>query len=322
MNDIVARICQKEGLDARKIQPLSGGQVNQVFLIDDRYILRIGGREDAFQRLKTETELIQRLANQAPVARVYAFAQEGGLVYQIQQRVQGEKLYTIWNQLSPKAQDNLAGELAEYLKIFRQITFAKFGYLYDPLHQFDSWQDCLAFEFNRTLAEFQALGISTFPGMLDLAKDFFENNRGALAEGAAALVHGDLWMGNILVDKGKISAILDFEYAMQAPADFELFKMEDFCLYPNDYAEEEGEDYCTGDFAGFFRLLRRHDPDLFTTGHLRTRMSLYQIESALSDSLAWRKDNLKTIPPDSLKAKDFYMARITNAIFRDGVRLF
>jgi aminoglycoside phosphotransferase (APT) family kinase protein len=322
MDNVIARICQKEGLDARKIQPVSGGQVNQVFLIDDRYILRIGGRENAGQRLKAETELIQRLATQAPVARVYAFGQEGDQVYQIQQYVQGKKLYTIWNQLSRKAQDRLAGELAEYLKLFRQITFEKFGFLYDPLHQFDSWQEFLAFELNRSLAEFQALGISTFPGMLDLAKDFFENNRAALAGGAATLVHGDLWMGNILVDQGKISAILDFEYAMQAPADFELFKMEDFCLYPNDYAEEEGEDYCAGDFAGFFHLLRRHDPDLFATGHLRTRMSLYQIESALSDALAWRKDNLDTIPPDSLKAKEFYMARISNAIFRNGVRLF
>jgi len=322
MENVIARICKKEGLEARTIQPVSGGQVNQVFLIDDRFILRIGGREGAYQRLKAETELLQRLAGQVPVARVYAFGQEGDLVYQIQRYVQGEKLYTIWNQLDCKSQDRLAGELAEYLKLFRKITFEKFGYLSDPLHQFDSWQGCLAFEFNRTLAEFQALGIRTFPGMLDLAADFFEKNRAVLGEGGSSLVHGDLWMGNILVDKGKISAILDFEYAMQAPADFELFKMEDFCLYPNDYAEEEGEDYCTDDFAGFFRLLRRHDPDLFETAHLRTRMSLYQIESALSDALAWRKDNLNTIPTDSLKAMEFYMARISNAIFRDGIRLF
>jgi hypothetical protein len=37
---------------------------------------------------------------------------------------------------------------------------------------------------------------------------------------------------------GKISAILDFEYAMQAPKTMSLV-MEEFCLYPNDYAEEE-----------------------------------------------------------------------------------
>ena len=322
MENVVAAICQKEGLDARKMQQISGVQVNQVYRIDERTILRIGGRADAFQRLQTETALLQRLADQAPVARVYRFAQEGDLVYQIQQNMPGEKLYTLWNRLSRKAQDRLAGELAAYLKVFRTITYPKFGYLYDPAHQCDSWQDWISYKFTSTLAEFQALGIRTYPGMLDLAEGFFEKHRVVLAEGAATLVHGDLWMGNILVDQGKISAMLDFEYALQAPADYELNKMEDFCLYPNDYAEEEGEDYCADDFAGFFRLLRRHDPDLFAAGHLRTRLNLYRIVSVLSDALSWRKDNLTTIPPDSLKAMEFYMARITNAIFRNGVRLF
>ncbi len=92
--------------------------------------------------------------------------------------------------------------------------------------------------------------------------------------------------------------------------------MEAFCLYPNDWAEEINEVYCTADFASFIPLLRRHYPALFEIAHLRTRVNLYQLASALSSYLAWRKDNLSTIPPERMAAKEFYMARITNFIFR------
>ena len=59
MENLVTTICEKEGLNGRNIRALSGGQVNQVFVIDDEYVLRIGAREDAFQRLTRETELLR-----------------------------------------------------------------------------------------------------------------------------------------------------------------------------------------------------------------------------------------------------------------------
>jgi hypothetical protein len=98
--------------------------------------------------------------------------------------------------------------------------------------------------------------------------------------------------------------------------------MESFCLYPNDYAEDENEVFCTADFASFIPLLRKHYPALFETPHLRERVNIYHLEAALSNYLAWRKDNLSTIPPDRMAAKEFYMARTTNFIFRHGARMF
>ena len=143
-----------------------------------------------------------------------------------------------------------------------------------------------------------------------------------LQAGVPVLVHGDLSLVNILADQGKLSALLDFEYALQAPADYELWVTESFCLYPNDYAEEDHEDYCSADFASFIPLLRKHYPALFEIPHLRERVNIYHLAAALSNYLAWRKDNLSRIPPDKMAAKEFYMARITNFIFRNGTRMF
>lgn len=61
METIAKAICRQEGIDGQTIQPLTGGQVNAVFLVDGKHIVRIGAREDAEQRLARETTLLQTL---------------------------------------------------------------------------------------------------------------------------------------------------------------------------------------------------------------------------------------------------------------------
>jgi len=170
--------------------------------------------------------------------------------------------------------------------------------------------------------EIRARNIRMAPGFLELAEGYFEDHRHVLEGGIPVQVHSDLTLVNVLVENGKISAILDFEYALQATRDYDLWVMEAFCLYPNDWAEEGNEVFCSADFASFFPLLQRHYPEIFETPHLRERVNIYQLETTLSSYLAWRKDNSSTIPPDQMDAKEFYMARITNFIFSRGTRMF
>ncbi len=322
MEKIIQLICQKEGLKGADIQPLSGGQVNRVFLIDGQVVLRIGAREDALNRLSRETELLRSLENEIPVPKVLAFGQQEGYVYQLQRFVPGKKLYLVWKDLSPAAQDNIAAELAGYLKRLNDTTFAYFGNTGDENPPVESWSDFLSNRFQHTLDEIKALNIRMVPGFIELAVDYFEAHKSVLQDGAPVLIHGDLSLVNILVDQGKISAILDFEYALQAPRDYELEATESFCLYPNDWAEEDHEVFCTADFAAFIPLLQKHYPEVFATPNLRERVNLYHLEACLGSHLAWRKDNLRTIPPERMAAKEFYLARIANFIFRNGTRLF
>ncbi len=322
MENLIGTICQREGLKPRKIQPLNGGQVNQVYRINQEYVLRIGAREDAFQRLKGETELIQSLPDEIPVPEIYAFGEQDDMVYQIQQFIPGQKLYAVWKDLPPVAQENIVAELATYLKILHSRIAPHFGYIYEDTQPYDSWTDYLADKLKRTLEEIDAYHLQMVPGFVELAAGYFGEHKHVLQDAVPALVHGDLSFTNILVNNGRISALLDFEYAMQAPKDYELRVMEDFCLYPNDYTEEDNEVFCTGDFASFLPLLRKHDPELFEAPHLRERMDLYHLEATLSSHVSWRKANLSTIPADKMAAKEFYMARITNFIFRHGTRLF
>jgi len=322
VENLVKAICAREGLTGRDIRALTGGQVNQVFLVDEKYVLRIGAREDALQRLTRETELLRRLENKIPVPKILAFNQQDEFTYQIQQYLPGQKLLSVWKDLRPEAQENLAAELAGYLKILHSIPPPSPGFASQDGQRYEAWGNLISVRFKNTLEEINRLNIQMVPGYIELAVNYFEENKQVLEESVPALIHGDLTMVNTLVDQGKISAILDFEYSMQAPIDYELLLIEAFCLYPNDWAEEINEAYCTADFASFIPLLRRHYSEPFEIPHLRTRVNLYQLVYALSSYLAWRKDNLSTIPPERMAAKEFYMAKITNFVFRSGVRMF
>ncbi len=326
MNDplesAIRAICRSEGLEAREIHPLSGGQVNQAFLVDEQYVLRIGGREDAFERLERETTLLRRLGGRVPVPPVLAFGQQNEMVYQIQQFVPGQKLYRVWKELTPREQETIVIELAEAMKVIHSLPAPSFGYDRPDQPAYDSWDGFLSAKFNHTLEEIRAYGIRMVPGILELAGEYFEQHRHVLKDGRPTLVHGDLTMVNILVERGHVSAILDFEYSLHAPRDYELFDMELFGLYPNDYAEEAWEIFCAADFGSFFQLLHKHYPALFEIPNARERVDLYQVDATLGSYLGWRKANLATIPPERMAAKDFYMARITNFIFPHGARMF
>lgn len=64
-------------------------------------MIRIGAREDAFERLKQESELLQSLQDEIPVPRVYAVGDLEGRAYQLQHFVPGQKLHSAWKDLLP-----------------------------------------------------------------------------------------------------------------------------------------------------------------------------------------------------------------------------
>lgn len=322
MSDLVRVICQKEGIDCQSIEVLTGGQVNQVYRVNDALIVRVGARADAFSRLEHETALLRRFAGKMPVPEVLAFGQHEGHIYQIQQAVPGQKLYLLWKNLRPVVQEEIVAQLAGALKTLHSTPGDHFGLARPDAPRFETWVDFLSAKFRQTLDELRELNIAMAPGFVEQAAEYFESHKHVLSHGVPALIHGDLTLVNLLAEERRLSSLLDFEFAAYAPIDYELWTLEAFCLYPNDWAEEDNEVYCTADFAGIFPLLRRYYPALFEVDHLRERLDLYHLDATLGSYLSWRKDNFSTIPPERMASKEFYMARITNFTFRHGARMF
>jgi aminoglycoside phosphotransferase (APT) family kinase protein len=318
MDTFVKEICRKENMVVETLIPMQGGQLNQVFLVNGTYVIRIGEGEAAYLRLQQEAALLQSLADEICVPKVYAFGRWRDCGYQIQGFIHGQKLLTVWGSLLPEQKDSIIAELAQTLKRLHRRTSAQFGILAEGNRRYNTWLEFYEERLRSTLEELKACRVKFDPAILELVQERFARDKDVLCEGTPCLVHRDLWQGNILVEGDKITAILDFELAMYAPVDYELLLIEEFCLYPNDFAEEDHEGYRTTDFADFLILLKKHDPGMFACQNLRKRLDLYHLLYALSSYLHWRKTQ-------STDLKETYLvqpsAKILNFIFEHGTRM-
>jgi aminoglycoside phosphotransferase (APT) family kinase protein len=230
----------------------------------------------------------------------------------------GESLHRLWVTLSEKEQDAIIAQLAACMQALHAWTHPLFGLLATPqLHQ-PTWHGWLGNRFRQSVEKLRRLESVFPPAILAQVENHFLERQDLLEARKAVLVHHDLWPGNILVQQGKITAILDFEFATWAPPEYELLLIEQFCLYPNDFVEEERATYACSDFASFIQRLRAQAPALFSDPDLRHRLDLYHIEYVLSAYLAWMERQAERQAGLAVNP----VAKVLNFLFEDGVRLF
>jgi len=283
-------------------------------------VVRIGTRPNSLARLSDEAERMRRAAELMPVPRIRAMGQYGGRPYQIQTFVRGEKLHHVWRGLRPSERERIMAELAGYLRNLHGLRFADYGRACGDEVGYASWPAYYESAWQETLAAIEALDIPVPREILARAVDYVQEHRHVLRGGKPTLVHRDLWPGNILVRDGAITAILDFELSVQAPADYELWLMERFCLYPNDYAEEDWEVFSSADFADYIPLLRQHYPELFAAPYVRDRLNLYHLLESLRSYVNWRKSLDPTVMVEPFPIQP--VALLMNILFEHGARMF
>lgn len=125
--------------------------------------------------------------------------------------------------------DNKAGVIRELNQILvrkHQIRFSKFGWLQAERGEvngcYGSWADFIAAEsqvwFRNILADAEA-GYRLDRGDIERVKEkiekLYQENRDLLKNDTAVLVHGDMINpGNVLIEGGSISGIIDYEWAL------------------------------------------------------------------------------------------------------------
>ena len=323
IDPIISAICHTENLSAESIQPLDGGQINLIYRINDSCILRVARTPADSLRLRQEAALLQhireRTGGSIPVPEILAVGEQEGRAYQIQRRIPGQKLHRLWLQLSPAQKERVMAQLGAALETLHSLPFEDFGWFREPEQTYPTWTAYIEPSFRSALADLAQYSTGVSAPILDAAARFLEERLPLLEDSRPVLVHADLWPGNLLVEGDTLTGMLDFEFAFRAPRDYELVLIEDFCLYPNDFVEQDFETRSAADYADFFRLLARHTPDLFAIPNLRQRLDLYHVLFNLQLYAGWRKHNPQAEETPYLLAK---LARITNMLFGHGVRMF
>lgn len=313
---LAGKILSQQNIVVNSLTPLTGGQINLIYKVDDNFVLRIGRDKDSASRLKHETEVFGVLKDKIPVPEVIAFGEYEGNTYQIQKFINGELLTRIWTTAKPTQKEDLVKEMVGYLKNLHQINFVDFGLQYSD-KKFDNWADYWETKIGQLKTRLQKIETYLPEDLLDLVFGYFDKNKRLLENEKAVFVHGDFWPGNILVHGGRVSGFLDFEFAIQAPKECELLSLETFCLYPNDY--EEQERFTTADFIDLAVLIKKYYPEILETQNLRKKLDLYQMIKAIESHVSYLERH-------SLTPEKYFpvnpVAKITNFLYEEGARIF
>jgi hygromycin-B 7''-O-kinase len=95
------------------------------------------------------------------------------------------------------------------------------------------------------------------------------------------VLHGDFYLGNVIVDEGEVTALIDFEFARTGPVDLEVISV---------VRALDAENRSGVERPPLVEWLQEDYPAAFGDPDLRLRLWLYAISYALRQALFWPAD--------------------------------
>lgn len=226
------------GCRAAAIVELSDGWANSVYelqLEDGRsWIMKVSPPTSTklmryeYELMKTEVsamELLQQAA-QIPVPKVLAFDRSRSLLdgeIVIMEKLQGESYSKLKKALTIEERSEIERQLGYYAVLLHGIKAASFGPLCAPHETNVSWRDVFLMMINSVLDDGEDAQLP-LPLPYQELRDLLYSNTICMNEVTEpSLIHWDLWDGNVLVQEGKITGIIDFERALWGDPLFEHY---------------------------------------------------------------------------------------------------
>ena len=307
---IIQKVFKKNKIKADKIIRFASGQINRVYDIDNKFVIKIEGDfEFAKDLIKHQPEIIRKLqAGGASVPNLIDHGNIEGKNYLLMNRIDGDGLANVWYGLDKSQKENFMSQIVEQLKIFHSIEFENFTISGEVDKKYQKWiaavRDVSDFSrINKNLLEITA------KDDVEYVENFYNNKVDILKNvKESVLVHQDIHFENIFYKDNNITGIIDFDWSCQAPREYDLWIIADYFHAPWYYVEERLEKYYQNKMMEEMKMLRKYYPELFEVENLLDKIRLYYI-SNLIDSVEnyqkgrWTKSVLDKV---HVKVNDFY----------------
>jgi fructosamine-3-kinase len=236
--ETIQAIARKEAFTVKGFSILTGGSINKVFLLDStegKKVLKLNETHRFPGMFAAEAEGLKELKNSktVDVPEVLATGETGNMAYLLLEfKKEGSQKAPFWSRF------------AHDLAALHRTTGAEFGFqssnyigsLPQCNHRHSSAADFYLHE--RLEPQFklaQANGFS-FPGL----EVIFQNIVEAIPKENPALVHGDLWSGNYIINEEGLPCFID-PAVSYAPREMDLAMMKLFGGFPEQVFKEYHE---------------------------------------------------------------------------------
>ncbi|MDN4070100.1 aminoglycoside phosphotransferase family protein [Paenibacillus vini] len=216
-----------EQVEITEVHELKDGWFNSAYdlTLNDgsRAVLKVAPHAGAgmmrYERnvMKTEVEVLRLLrgTGNIPVPEVYYYeVEEGGNECFLMEYLHGTPYNKIKEQLLPEERGQIEEELGRLSRYINEIQSDRFGYFALEEQQGSDWLTVFSDMVSGLLADAKDKDIE-LPASEEQIKSAIALRKSSLEEVTVPrLVHWDLWDGNVFVDSGRITGIIDCERAL------------------------------------------------------------------------------------------------------------
>ena len=298
MNQIIAeKIFQEYNLgEIQSIQKIEIGFTNKVFLINNKFILKVCVDKSNEEQFEKEVFFYNFFKNQISVPQIKIFDNSKNIYdrfFTIYPKIEGDNLYSKWHLFSNEERKTIIKQLCGILKIVNEAPIQEFAKRHN-INLSNSWQDKILNQIQNSLLNIEKKKFLSAE-LLKATKKFVADNHFVLSEQKMALVYWDAHFDNILVQGTKVVGILDFERTEIASIDFILDILKRMVEYPKKYMSAASEKYAKKeDYIHLLEWFKEFYPTLFDFKYLNRRLDLYTIKHDLDTLIAY---------PDSIETK-------------------
>lgn len=271
------------------IRKLNVGFCNDIYSIDEKYILKVSKPTEEEINLEKEVFFCDLFNNKIPAPEVVVFDNSKKLLdksFIIYRQIQGDNLYNKWHLYNSQQREGVIKQICGFLKEINNASADSY------LKQFNvdtniSWEDYIYTKINDWLKKFEDNKVIS-PEVIEKIKVFCKKNRGVLSEAKMALTYFDAHFDNFIVKDGIIVGMLDFERTDWLSVDYVLDLVGRMVREPKKYASEEAENYVKDeDYKDLLVMYQKYYPELFAFKNFDKRLAIYNVEHHLSDIFYW-----------------------------------
>lgn len=274
-DEVVKNILRENSIDYTTISKAESGFTNDVYFIDDKYVVKLSNNKATKEKLEKETVIYRNL----DLSFIPEYITSGAYAdyrYLIITKVSGKSLYSVWHTLPRGERVKIINELAEMLKTFHQVdgTFLK---KYSRI----SAKEYVRTELLKITKALQGLGFNTSC----LENVVNERLDELFSDVATGLVYNDLHFDNIIYDGEKLY-LIDFDRTLVSALDYDMMIFKTMCENPSKFANKKDEVHIDkSDYADIYPAFRAAYPELFLNNFVDDRITIYQFIYLINQAL-------------------------------------
>lgn len=268
-----------------EISKLEVGFSNEVYSVNNQYILKICKDPHNEKAFKRESILYYHFKDKLPVPQLINYNDSKDLYdrdFMIYHKIHGENLYNVWHKLKDHNRKDLIRQLCKMLQIISSTPLEDLPSGFD-LNPLPNWQDFVLKEFKKYLSILEQAGTVTETEATKI-KSYVQAHKSSLNQQKIALVYWDVHFDNVLVKDGNIVGLLDFERTELASIDFTLNIVKRMVEQPKKYMSKYAEQFANDeDYKDLLVWYREYYPELFRFNELNRRLDIYEIVNLLKE---------------------------------------